>query len=75
MLNIAHRLVHRPWLAMLAIALVVAPAGCRRWNWRGDGFGDDTGNFAQKLRPPADEARFSGLDERSREIERDLGVR
>ena len=62
-------------LVLVAVALVLAAGGCRRWNWRGEGFGDDSGQWAQKLRPPADESRFSGIDTRSREIERDLGVR
>jgi hypothetical protein len=62
--------------SLAVIALVLAPAGCCKcWNWRGDGFADNSGSFAQKMRPPADESKFSGLDARSREIERDLGVR
>jgi hypothetical protein len=65
----------RACVATLLMVVALASAGCCRWNWRGDGFGDDTGKFAQKMRPPADESKFSGLDARSREIERDLGVR
>jgi hypothetical protein len=63
------------WLAVLvAGGLVVAP-GCCRWDWRGKGFGDDEGAWAQKMRPPADEKHFSGVDARAQEIERNLGVR
>ena len=40
------------------------------------GFDDDESSaWTRKLRPPADEKRFSGLDARSQEIERNLGVR
>jgi hypothetical protein len=67
------RLVTR-WL-VVATSVCLLSAGCQRWNWRGDGFGDNTGRFAEKLRPPADERGFSGLDSRAREVERDLGVR
>ena len=65
-------------LAFVMAVVVVAPGCCRccqRWNWRGDGFGDQSGAWAQKMRPPADSKNFSGLDTRSREIEQDLGVR
>ncbi len=65
----------RAWLALATTALALTASGCRRWNWRGEGFGDESGQWAQKMRPPADESRFSGIDARSREIERDLGVR
>jgi hypothetical protein len=61
------------WPIVAALALS-APAGCARWNWRGEGFGDNSGRWAQKMRPPADEKQFSGLDSRAREVERDLGV-
>jgi hypothetical protein len=51
--------------------------GCRQWNWRGPGFGDrqKTG-WADKLRSdtPSTSTMGSGLDERAREIERNLGV-
>jgi len=50
---------------------LVAP----RWNWRGKGFGDNSTGWTGKMRPPADEKQFSGLDARAKEIERNLGVR
>jgi hypothetical protein len=63
-------------LLTLVAALILPSWGCRwRPDIRGKGFGDNTGEFAQKLRPPADEKQLSGIDERSREIERNLGVR
>lgn len=60
--------------ALLAVAFTTSP-GCSRWDMRGKGFDDDTGRMARRLRPPADEKQFSGLDTRAREIERNLGVR
>jgi len=63
------------WLLAVAILLLSA-VGCARWNWRGKGFDDnDSSAWARKMRPPADEKQFSGLDARSQEIERNLGVR
>jgi hypothetical protein len=62
----------------LAVAVILlSTVGCARWNWRGKGFddNDDSSGWARKMRPPADETRFSGLDARSQEIERNLGVR
>ncbi len=59
---------------IVAITLL-GTLGCGKLNLRGKGFDDNSGTWAQKLRPPADESQFSGMDERSREIERNLGVR
>jgi hypothetical protein len=42
---------------------------------RGKGFEDGTANWSEHLRPPADERTFFGIDERAREVERNLGVR
>lgn len=63
----------KAWVALAALA-VLSLGGCA-WNWRGEGFGDESAGWTGKLRPPADESKFSGLDARSREIERNLGVR
>jgi hypothetical protein len=63
-----------PVVCLATVALLGA-AGCCKLNLRGKGFDDNSGTWAQKLRPPADESKFSGTDERSRDIERNLGVR
>lgn len=61
---------------LLAGGLCLASVyGCSGWNWRGQGFGNNEGRWAQNLRPPADERQFSGVDARAQEIERNLGVR
>jgi hypothetical protein len=67
---------HGRWRLITGLILLSA-AGCARWDWHGKGFEDkeDTSGWARKMRPPADEKRFSGLDARSQEIERNLGVR
>jgi hypothetical protein len=62
-------------LTLLVVVGLLAPAGCSRLDLRGDGFRDDWSKTAQRLRPPPDEKNFSGIDARSREIERNLGVR
>ena len=62
------------WPVVLAL-IIMATSGCTRWDWRGKGYGDDSGRWAQEMRPPADEKQFSGLDARAQEIERNLGVR
>ncbi|MGD9720943.1 MAG: hypothetical protein AB7O59_02685 [Pirellulales bacterium] len=58
-----------------AIGIALAGTGCKRWDLRGHGFEDKSNEWVQKMRPPADESRFSGTDARAREIERNLGVR
>jgi len=66
------------WIVVLSLAcgLLAAP-GCRQWNWRGTGFGDRQKGWADKFRDgaAAESALGSGLDERAREIEHNLGVR
>jgi hypothetical protein len=57
-------------------SLAVLSIGCRPFDLRGKGYGDQGGQtWTQNLRPPADERRFTGLDGRARDIERSLGVR
>jgi hypothetical protein len=60
---------------MLAAACAAAIAGCRPFNWRGQGYDEQTKALTKDLRPPADESRLTGLDARARDIERSLGVR
>lgn len=72
------RIAHtaRGWLLALVVVGVSTPCGgCSRWNWRGKGFDDNSAGWTDKMRPPADEKQFSGLDARAKEIERNLGVR
>jgi hypothetical protein len=64
----------RVWLSTLALCLTIAE-GCTRGSLRGKGFDDNEGTWAQKMRPPADEKKFSGVDARAQDIERNLGVR
>ena len=59
--------------AILATGLLAT--GCACPDLRGPGFNDEMGSWAKKLRPPADQSKFSGIDARSREIESNLGVR
>jgi hypothetical protein len=75
MSTVARRFV-TPLLVVTAAALLLPGFGCARWNWRGKGYDDDTdGRFGQTLRAPADPKKFTGLDARAQDIERNLGVR
>lgn len=69
-------LFRRIALLGLACGLLAAP-GCQKWNWRGQGFGDRQKGWANKFRAGSspDTTMGSGLDERAREIEHNLGVR
>ena len=63
----------RGWLPLVLLLTVVASKA--RWgNWRGDGFRDQDVNDAAKLRPSTG-GQKTGLDNRAREIESDLGIR
>lgn len=57
-----------------ALVLLSVMSGCTRWNWRGHGYDEPTA-WTSKIRLPADEKQFTGLDNRARDIERNLGVR
>jgi len=57
-----------------ALVLLTMVSGCNRWNWRGHGYDEETA-WTSKIRLPADEKQFTGLDNRARDIERNLGVR
>jgi hypothetical protein len=59
----------------LAAALFcLCSSGCAGWNWRGEGFQDDSlSSVVRKARPPASESEFSGLSEKARQIEADCG--
>ena len=60
---------------LLAAVATATIAGCRSFNWRGQGYDERAQAWTKDLRPPADEARLSGLDAKARDIERSLGVR
>jgi len=67
-------------LAMLLVSLtvvcwLVGAAGCAWPNLRGEGFADETSGWTKRLRKPSGTGNLAGVDERSREIERNLGVR
>ncbi len=53
----------------------LAACGCAMPDMRGKGFEDGTADWSQNLRPTTESGRLSGIDGRSREIERNLGIR
>jgi hypothetical protein len=65
-------------LPAIVITLTFALTGCQRLRehkWRGPGYGEEVNSLTRNLRPPSDERQMTGLDERARDIERNLGVR
>lgn len=61
-------------------SLLLACAGCQRPLWKkvdihGAGYSQAEEEDLAELRPKANEKRFSGVDNRARDIERNLGVR
>jgi hypothetical protein len=65
-----------PLAALLFASAALVAAGCSCWrDLRGPGYGDETSTWAEDLRPESNEKRLAGFDERSRQIERNLGVR
>lgn len=65
-------------VSAIALSLVLTLVGCQRlrsYKWRGNGYGEEVNSLTENLRPPADEQHMTGLDERARDIERNLGVR
>jgi hypothetical protein len=68
----------------LIVALCMCAAGCTTWTtrWnalrdrvRGHGYTDESANWTQNIRSPSDSTPMAGVDERARQIERNLGVR
>jgi hypothetical protein len=59
--------------ALLCAAMI--SGCCRPFDLRGKGLGENADGGMAGLRPPADERRFTGLDGKARDIERNLGVR
>jgi hypothetical protein len=56
------------WVCLVA-------GGCARWNPRGPGFGDESSHWAEHLRPGSAAGQQFGFDQRTREIEANLGIR
>jgi hypothetical protein len=69
----------RGLLALVAAGCLVF-SSCNSWNWRGDGYPEETVHWGEGLRkaPSSDGGAGStasaGLDERAVQIEHDLGV-
>jgi hypothetical protein len=61
--------------SLTVVFWLFAAAGCAWPNLRGEGFSDETTGWTKKLRQPTAKGNLAGVDERSREIERNLGVR
>ncbi len=69
-------------VALLLAIVVVCAHGCQSWHegtgiwsWRGQGYDDEVNALTENLRPPGDQRRFTGIDAKARDIERNLGVR
>ncbi len=73
-MNRARRLVML-LLSLTVVGWLAAAEGCAWPNLRGKGFDDETTGWTKRLRQPSGEGNLAGVDERSREIERNLGVR
>ena len=59
-------------LPIVAVWLALC-AGCTKWNLHGDGFGNETAHWGEKLRPVT-KGQSTGFDTRAKEIEANLGV-
>ena len=59
----------------LAVLAALSVPGCASWNPQGEGYGDETANWAQRMRTPTNKGELYGYDTRAQEIERNLGVR
>lgn len=77
------RLVDWRFGLVLTAALSLGAAGCTQWTtrWnslrdtvRGKGYTDETAGWTKNVRTPSDSTPMAGVDERAREIERNLGV-
>jgi hypothetical protein len=57
------------------LLLIIVTSGCAPVDLRGNGFGDESARWGQKLRPETQPGNKLGFDNRAREIEQNLGVR
>lgn len=60
---------------MCLAAAALLTAGCQAPNLRGDGYGDETANWAERMRTPTKNVDGHGYSTRAQEIEHNLGVR
>jgi hypothetical protein len=65
------------------VALSLCATGCTQWTkrWndlrdtvRGKGYADDSADWTRNVRTPSESTPMAGVDERARQIERNLGV-
>ena len=61
--------------AMCLAAAALLASGCTTPNWRGDGYGDETSRWGERLRSPTKNVEGYGYSTRAQEIEHNLGVR
>jgi len=63
-----------PGIGLAMLAALSLP-GCASWNPQGEGYGDETATWAEKMRTPTDKGQLTGYSTRAQEIERNLGIR
>tara|TARA_B100000809_G_scaffold214487_1_gene219277 strand:+ start:631 stop:864 length:234 start_codon:yes stop_codon:yes gene_type:complete len=59
-----------PALVLISLTL----GGCATWDLRGPGFQGQTANIGRGLRSQGNGEQLWGLDERARQIERNMGI-
>jgi len=59
-----------PALVLISLTL----SGCTAWDLRGPGFQGQTANIGRGLRSQGNGEQLWGLDERARQIERNMGI-
>ena len=59
-----------PALVLISLTL----SGCTAWDLRGPGFQGQTANIGRGLRSQGNGEQLLGLDERARQIERNMGI-
>lgn len=62
------------WCAASLIGLCLGLSGCHIWEPRKEPPVEDPGKECRTFRKPDRELRFSGLSNKARDIERDLGA-
>lgn len=64
----------RAIVIVASMLVLTCTTGCGTWNPFGPGFDDGTAGWSRGMRPVNSNTSKMGLDGRSREIERNLGV-